>query len=81
MLTLVEYLYLDDVQEQAITHSLYQAALYCGLQRLVTRCEAHYAHQLDLQLLSWPGGLPAWSGRQHNHAHHRQEVNTYMISQ
>lgn len=59
LLTLVEYLYLDDVQEQSVSHSLYQAALHCGLQRLVTRCEAHYAHQLDLQLLSWPGGLPA----------------------
>lgn len=54
--SLVEFLYLDDVQQQAISHSLYVAALHCGLERLVTRCEAHYAHQLEVQLHSWPGG-------------------------
>lgn len=54
--SLVEFLYLDDVQQQAITHTLYLAALQCGLERLVMRCEAHYAHQLEVQLHSWPGG-------------------------
>lgn len=56
LLSLVEFLYLDDVQQQDITHSLYVAALQCGLERLVMRCEAHYAHQLEVQLHSWPGG-------------------------
>jgi hypothetical protein len=55
LLSLVEFLYLDDVQQQDVTHPLYVAALQCGLKRLVTRCEAHYAHQLEVQLHSWPG--------------------------
>lgn len=55
LLSLVEFLYLDDVQQQDISHTLYVAALQCGLERLVTRCEAHYAHQLEVQLHSWPG--------------------------
>lgn len=59
LLSVVEYLYLDDVQQQDISHTLYLAALHCGLERLVTRCEAHYAHQLEVQLHSWPGGYVA----------------------
>jgi hypothetical protein len=55
LLSLVEFLYLDDVQQQDISHTLYVAALQCGLERLVTLCEAHYAHQLEVQLHSWPG--------------------------
>lgn len=69
--SLVEFLYLDDVQQQAaLTAGLHLAALQCGLQRLVTRCEAHFAHQLEVQLLSWPGQSDCasvsatWQGKQ-----------------
>ncbi len=56
--TLVQFLYLDDVQQQQqLNPQLHCAALACGLQRLADLCEAHFARQLELQLLSWPGEL------------------------
>jgi hypothetical protein len=54
--SLVQFLYLDDVQQQAeLTPQLHVVALACNLQRLVDLCEAHFAQQLELQLLSWQG--------------------------
>lgn len=56
LLSVVQFLYLDDVQQQEqLTPQLHLAALACGLQRLVTLCEARFAQQLELQLLSLPG--------------------------
>lgn len=55
--SLVHFLYLDDVQQpEQLTPQLHQAALACGLQRLVELCEAQFAQQLELQLVSLPGG-------------------------
>ncbi|WIA29081.1 hypothetical protein OEZ86_011592 [Tetradesmus obliquus] len=52
--SLVQFLYLDDVQQQAeLTPQLHVVALACNLQRLVDLCEARFAQQLELQLLSW----------------------------
>lgn len=54
--SLVQFLYLDDVQQQAgLTPQLHVAAIACGLQRLVRLCEARFAQQLEVQLFSWPG--------------------------
>lgn len=54
--SLVQFLYLDDVQQQAeLTPQLHVVALACNLQRLVDLCEARFAQQLELQLLSWQG--------------------------
>lgn len=56
LLSLVHFLYLDDVQHQEqLTPQLHRAAIACGLQRLVSLCEAQFAQQLELQLVSVPG--------------------------
>jgi hypothetical protein len=59
--SLVQFLYLDDVQQQAeLTPQLHVVALACNLQRLVDLCEARFAQQLELQLLSWQGEQCRW---------------------
>jgi len=54
--SLVQYLYLDQVDHQEqLTPQLHCVALTCGLTRSVELCEAHFAQQLEVQLVSWPG--------------------------
>eukprot|EP00775_Hariotina_reticulata_P013752 gene13752-13871_t len=54
--SLVQYLYLDQVDhQQQLTPQLHCVALTCGLTRLVELCEEHFAQQLEVQLVSWPG--------------------------
>ncbi|KAF6266741.1 hypothetical protein COO60DRAFT_1654608 [Scenedesmus sp. NREL 46B-D3] len=54
--SLVQFMYLDEVTQQAeLTPQLHVVALACKLQRLVGLCEARFAQQLELQLLSWQG--------------------------
>mgnify|MGYP001810017344 CR=1 FL=1 len=59
--SLVQFLYLDDVQQQAeLTPELHVVALACNLQRQDDLCEARFAQQLELLLLSWQGEQRWW---------------------
>ena len=54
----LEFLYLDDVPEWAITHALHVAALRCHAPRLAAICERRFAQQLEEQMGAWAALAP-----------------------